>query len=632
MLRNNSSDRTCARSLDRSICVASCACSEMGAKHNAEEHADPQIAKAIRTKAKKSFEITMRQAAMEFDELSGGSGELDFREFSRMIREREVGVHTEQALKERFDAIDKDGGGTIDAQEYMAFALIDAFERSAAHLVDLFSDWDADGSGSVDKVEFRNVVRSFGFECGEALIDKLFARFDLHSTGELSLRMVSRRLQAEVAERESRGRRMAELRCLQWRASANVVQLIDPVALDPKLGARAGARSQILSTLRAQQARVMDLFRSWDADGDALISRTEFRQAVLVLGLDGVPPKQVDELFNELDKDGSGEISFNEMRDAIKGPEETAPVEEVGNTWKGWGAEAKHAAALTLSDKGRGASIVRGIRLSPDYDLIAQLTHGLASNWGRVTWLFQTWDTDRNGTISRLELRKALVELGLGEHPRAVDSLFDAIDANRSGGITLDEFQLALQASLRTAQSEQLMGVSRGIAPAAFPRMNLPAVSGAASPEPSPRNRVGQFGQWSSAKPNVLVLPPMRRPIELMKPRRSRNSSPVPRNSSPVRPVPRNSSPERAPAFDPIPTPPITARPTMSHRRHILRPRMRLQALDRVPLIVPETARLNPTTAGTTAQVDAATDACMDAALVPQTRIRRSLRNHLMRA
>ena len=91
--RNNSLDRARARSLDRSICVASCACSEMGVKHNAEEHADPQIAKAIRTEAKKSFEITMRQAAMEFDELSGGSGELDFREFSRMIREREVGVH-----------------------------------------------------------------------------------------------------------------------------------------------------------------------------------------------------------------------------------------------------------------------------------------------------------------------------------------------------------------------------------------------------------------------------------------------------------------------------------------------------------------------------------------------------------
>jgi Ca2+-binding EF-hand superfamily protein len=353
----------------------------MGAKHNAEEHADPQTANAMRAEAKKSFEITMRQAAMEFDELSGASGELDFREFSRMIREREMGVHTEQALKERFDAIDKDGGGTIDADEYMAFALTDAFERSAAHLVDLFSDWDADGGGSVDKVEFRNVVRSFGFECRDALIDKLFARFDLQSTGELSLGMVSRRLQAEMNERESRGRRMAELRCLQWRASAKVVQLIDPVALDPKLSARAGARSRILGTLRAQQARVMDLFRSWDADGDALISKTEFRQAVLVLGLDGVPRKQVDELFDELDKDGSGEISFNEMRDAIKGPEETAPVEEVGNQWKGWGAEAKHAAALTLSDKGRGASIVRGIRLSPDYDLIAQLTHGLVTNW-----------------------------------------------------------------------------------------------------------------------------------------------------------------------------------------------------------------------------------------------------------
>ena len=46
-----------------------------------------------RADARKRFEISMRQAVMEFDALDADeSTELDFREFSRLIREREIGV------------------------------------------------------------------------------------------------------------------------------------------------------------------------------------------------------------------------------------------------------------------------------------------------------------------------------------------------------------------------------------------------------------------------------------------------------------------------------------------------------------------------------------------------------------
>ena len=38
---------------------------------------------------------------------------------------------------------------------------------------------------------------------------------------------------------------------------------------------RAPIGEQILAVLRAQSSRVMDLFRAWDSDGDALISKKE---------------------------------------------------------------------------------------------------------------------------------------------------------------------------------------------------------------------------------------------------------------------------------------------------------------------------------------------------------------------
>ena len=101
-----------------------------------------------------AFEICMRQAAMEFDALDNNNdGELDFAEFSQMIRDREVGVHSERALQQRFDALDLDGGGTIDATEYIRFAVRDSFLRSAASLRDIFKDWDEDGNGFIDRNE-----------------------------------------------------------------------------------------------------------------------------------------------------------------------------------------------------------------------------------------------------------------------------------------------------------------------------------------------------------------------------------------------------------------------------------------------------------------------------------------------
>jgi hypothetical protein len=60
---------------------------------------------------------------------------------------------------------------------------------------------------------------------------------------------------------------------------------------------------QLASALRANSARVLDLFRSWDADGDGQVSRAEFHRAMPALGLD-VPKETIDELFSEWDKDG----------------------------------------------------------------------------------------------------------------------------------------------------------------------------------------------------------------------------------------------------------------------------------------------------------------------------------------
>ena len=74
---------------------------------------------------------------------------------------------------------------------------------------------------------------------------------------------------------------------------------------------------QIASALRASSARVLDLFREWDANGDGEVSREEFHRAIPALGLT-VPKKEVDALFNEWDKTGDGAIAYKELSKILK--------------------------------------------------------------------------------------------------------------------------------------------------------------------------------------------------------------------------------------------------------------------------------------------------------------------------
>ena len=65
---------------------------------------------------------------------------------------------------------------------------------------------------------------------------------------------------------------MHELRCLAWRVTSVDVHTAEELGLDPD----APATERIIAVLRAQDARALDLFRSFDTSGDGLISKDEF--------------------------------------------------------------------------------------------------------------------------------------------------------------------------------------------------------------------------------------------------------------------------------------------------------------------------------------------------------------------
>ena len=77
--------------------------------------------------------------------------------------------------------------------------------------------------------------------------------------------------------------------------------------------------------LRKNSARVLDLFRSWDTDGDGEVTRAEFHEAMPKLGLD-VPKKEIDTLFSEWDKDGGGALTLRELQKILSAAKVSAAV------------------------------------------------------------------------------------------------------------------------------------------------------------------------------------------------------------------------------------------------------------------------------------------------------------------
>ena len=92
---------------------------------------------------------------------------------------------------------------------------------------------------------------------------------------------------------------------------------------------------QLKLILSRDRKRVIDLFRSWDTDGDHRISKAEIGRAFIELGIEipdnvlnevfraldlrstGKVFAEVDALFAALDLDGSGQIEFAEMNEAL---------------------------------------------------------------------------------------------------------------------------------------------------------------------------------------------------------------------------------------------------------------------------------------------------------------------------
>lgn len=237
--------------------------------------------------------------------------------------------------------------------------------------------------------------------------------------------------------------------------------------------------------------RVNDLFKSWDANGDGLITRREFMRGICVVGVQ-MSHDDVSQLFSVFDKDGSGMLDYRELNGMMRRgsmmvvPTPGSPNMAAITSLKGERRQSfvplspvasprPAAAGADESGKRRGSSvlggdvlkalgiaapanggggasgatdeIVGGVSLEglQGEELLSAVRVALAERRLKVQTLFRQWDEDGSGTVTLAEFRGAIAALGLSVPPAVAERLFGAFDPDRSGHIEYAELGRVLR-------------------------------------------------------------------------------------------------------------------------------------------------------------------------------------------
>ena len=292
---------------------------------------EPEANDVANEEEEESFEVGMIQNALDFEAHDVNEDlMLSFDEFSALVRQRELGEHSDEELLARFEALDLDGSGQINMNEYIRWSLRDALSRSAARVIDLFRLWDEDGSGLIERKEFRRCIHALGFDFlfNDDEVDLVFDDFDIDGSGALDYKELNKVLrqgqaieldgvlQDGAVEFNVEAKNKHALRRGRRSRPANRA-LPETVRLRPGSDEQA-VIEQLRDVLQANLVRIIDLFREWDEDGNGRIDAKEFRRAIAAMGYDA-PREDAERMFRTaFDVDGSGTIEYGELKSLLR--------------------------------------------------------------------------------------------------------------------------------------------------------------------------------------------------------------------------------------------------------------------------------------------------------------------------
>lgn len=203
----------------------------------------------------------------------------------------------------------------------------------------------------------------------------------------------------------------------------------------------AKAIQEIRTALLAKMPKVVDLFRSFDVNGDGMVSRHEFRQVLPILDLPRFGAGEMDAMFEAIDSDKSGFVELSELNKLLR---KGADVQLASSLQVG----AKGAISVYATNKyGVRTDAHEGDLSGPQREAsIGAMRTMLRENSTRAIDMFRALDKNGDGTVTRVEFRAALPLLGFETSKAAViDGLFDQLDNNGNGVLEHAELETNLR-------------------------------------------------------------------------------------------------------------------------------------------------------------------------------------------
>jgi Ca2+-binding EF-hand superfamily protein len=182
----------------------------------------------------------------------------------------------------------KQGGAALTSQQEVLLRKLSMKKDKLVNNLSALYD------GFMSKKELSQALPVLGITVDTATVSDLFDTMDYQKSGKVP-----------IDHLES---------AIHWAcksSSSNVIK----VTFDESLP----LHEQLRDALAGESSRVIDLFRSWDMNGDGEISRDEFRRAIPLLGI-SVPhgTEGIDSMFDAFDATGSGSISFRAFNKLLR--------------------------------------------------------------------------------------------------------------------------------------------------------------------------------------------------------------------------------------------------------------------------------------------------------------------------
>lgn len=200
--------------------------------------------------------------------------------------------------------------------------------------------------------------------------------------------------------------------------------------------------------LNSKHQRAIDVFRKIDVSGDGSVTSQEFFAGLRAMQLD-VTEDDFGLLMRKLDKDGSGDVTLKEFSRALKLTQkhlsDLPPL--TPRAQQAFRSKSNRAVKQEPAEPSKEELDVADEFL---IKVVAQLNERKA----RMIDLFRRIDLSGDGAMSAQEFRAGLLGMGFKPTKEEFRSLIQKLDNDKSGDVSIAEFDSALRRAVRLAKRE----------------------------------------------------------------------------------------------------------------------------------------------------------------------------------